>query len=57
MSESEIAVMEGEMIGAEDDYFDARPQIDTMENRRVFEAGFRAAWNRAASYNMPNGQD
>jgi hypothetical protein len=44
MTEHEIAIREAEQIAASDAYFGARTQIDTDDRRRVFEAGFRAAW-------------
>jgi len=34
------AIMEGERNAACDGYFAPRPQIDTLANRRIFEAGF-----------------
>ena len=43
--EQEIAVKEGERIAASDRYFKARAfMLDTAANRRLFEAGFDAAW-------------
>ena len=38
------ALMEAAMNEAVDAYFKARPQIDGLDMRRVFEAGFKAAW-------------
>ena len=43
-SETQIALMEGAMNSAADDYFAARPQLDNTHNLRIFEAGFRRAW-------------
>lgn len=44
--EQEIALMEAHMIGFADAYFAARnPMLDTADRRRVFEAGFKAAWS------------
>lgn len=40
MNESEFARREAEEINAENNYFDARPELDTQNRRRVFEAGF-----------------
>lgn len=40
MNEREIAEMEGEMNHAEDAYFDARTELDILENRKVFQAAF-----------------
>lgn len=34
----------------EDAYFKARPQIDTMDRRRVFQASFERAWQAACKY-------
>ena len=44
MTEKEIAVMEGEIAAASDDYFKARPQADTDHNRHIFEAGFERGY-------------
>ena len=41
-NEHDRALMEGARNSACDDYFAARPQIDTMDRRRVYEAGFQA---------------
>lgn len=40
--EHDRALMEGARNSACDDYFSARPQIDTIDRRRVYEAGFQA---------------
>lgn len=40
MSEEEYARREAEEIHAENSYFEARPEVDTQNRRRVFEAGF-----------------
>ncbi len=45
MNEYDRALMEGHEIAASNAYFSARPQIDTNDRRKVFEAGFKAAWN------------
>jgi hypothetical protein len=43
--EQEIAIKEGERIAASDRYFGARAfMLDTAANRRLFDAGFDAAW-------------
>lgn len=43
--ESRKALEEAESIAASDRYFKARPQIqDTWQNRRIYDAGFIAAW-------------
>lgn len=44
MTEHEYAMREAMQIAASDEHFAARPQIDTADRRRVFEAGFRTAW-------------
>jgi hypothetical protein len=48
MSDSEKARIwrEAECIAAEDAYFEARPQIDGDDMRRVFDAGFERAWDQ-----------
>ena len=40
--ERDRALMEGARNAACDDYFAARPQIDCIDRRRVYEAGFQA---------------
>lgn len=45
--ERDIAIMEGEMNHSEDEYFKARPQIDTGHCRHLFQAGFERAWQAA----------
>jgi len=47
MDEKNRAPMEAHQIAAEDEYFAARPQIDCNDRRKVFEAGFKMAWNIA----------
>jgi len=47
MDEKNRALMEAHQIAAEDEYFAARPQIDCNDRRKVFEAGFKMAWNIA----------
>ena len=54
MDEQEIALREGEMIGAEDAYFKARPQIDCNDRRKVFQSGFTRGWD-AARPDYPHG--
>lgn len=46
MNEIQHALMEGAINSATDEYFTARPQIDTKVNRRVYEDGFKNAWNQ-----------
>lgn len=42
--ELERAQMEAARNDAEDKYFQARPQIDCNDRRKVFDAGFERAW-------------
>jgi hypothetical protein len=42
--EQERAVCEGECNAASDEYFKARPQLDSAVNRRIFYAGHRKGW-------------
>ena len=42
--EHEIALRSATEIGYSNDYFSARPQIDSNDRRNVFEAGFNRAW-------------
>jgi hypothetical protein len=46
-AESERCIMESHQISHSDEYFDARPQIDTADRRRVFEAGFAKGYRAA----------
>lgn len=39
-----IALCEANHIKYSDEYFDARPQIEGDDRRKVFEAGFKRAW-------------
>ena len=45
--ELERAKMEAARNEAEFKYFEARPQIDTTDRHRVFQAGFERAWEAA----------
>lgn len=45
-TEENRILREAECNTAEDAYFEARPQIDCADRRRVFEAGFERAWTR-----------
>ena len=56
MDEKNRALMEAHHIAAADEYFEARPQIDCNDRRKVFEAGFQRAWNAALSYRYPDGR-
>ena len=42
--ELDTATMEAGRNKAEDAYFEARPQIDSGDRRRVFEAGYERGW-------------
>jgi hypothetical protein len=42
--EQKLAEMEFARNKATDEYFTERPQIDTHDRRRMFEAGFERAW-------------
>lgn len=48
VNEQEIAMREGAQNAAEAAYFDHRPQVDTLDRRRVFNAGFQRGWEAAA---------
>lgn len=45
--EQQRAIRQGHEIAASDSYFDARPQIDNNDRRKVFEAGFERGWDAA----------
>lgn len=47
--EQDRALMEGEMCAAEQAYFEARPQIDCHDRRRVFDAGYQRGWEERNS--------
>jgi len=45
--EQEIAIREANQLRASDEYFDARhKRLDTVDNRRVFDAGFCRGWDK-----------
>lgn len=44
--ELERAEMEAARNEAEDAYFEARPQIDCNDRRKVFDAGFERGWEK-----------
>ena len=56
MDEKKRALMEAHEIAASNEYFSARPQIDTNDRRKVFEAGFRKAWDAALPFRYPDGR-
>ena len=41
------AIRQGHEISASDGYFEARPQIDSSDRRKVFQAGFERGWDAA----------
>lgn len=45
--EEQYIEMEAARIDSSEQYFSARPQIDTNDRRRVFEAGFDSGWRAA----------
>lgn len=46
MNELQYAEYEARLINAQDIYFNARPRLDrTTEQEKIFEAGFRMAYN------------
>ena len=46
--EHEVALMEGHLISAADEYFKARHEmLDTLDRRRVYEAAYKRAWDDA----------
>ena len=44
MTEREIAIMESDMIRANNEYFSARPELDTPQARKVYDDAFKRAW-------------
>jgi hypothetical protein len=44
--EAQRAIMEGERNAAAEEYFKARPQLDFIGNRRIFESGFQRGFER-----------
>lgn len=47
--EQHHAIRQGHEISSSDAYFDARPQIDNNDSRKVFAAGFVRGWDAARS--------
>jgi len=45
--EQHYAIRQGHEIAASEAYFTARPQIDTNDRRKVFQAGFERGWDAA----------
>lgn len=43
-TEKEIAIMEAILAHSESEYFDARPRLDDVENRRLFVAAFERGY-------------
>lgn len=44
MGERDIAIMEGHSIRAENEYFEARPELDDALSRKVYEDAYQRAW-------------
>ena len=53
-TEREHAIRQGHEIAASDGYFEARPQIDSNDRRKVFQAGFERGWDAAMAANGGN---
>lgn len=47
--ENNIANCEANHIHDANEYFDARPQIDSLDRRKVFESGYTRGWQAALS--------
>ncbi len=45
--EHRYAIRQGHEISASNAYFEARPQIDSNDRRKVFQAGFERGWDAA----------
>lgn len=52
--EQRHAIRQGHEIAASDGYFEARPQIDNNDRRKVFQAGFERGWDSAMAANGGN---
>ncbi len=50
--EHEIAIMEAEMIRANDEYFAARPELDTPQDIKVYDDAFKRAWRGKPENNI-----
>lgn len=48
--ETRVAVMEASRNHAADQYFTARPQIDSLDRRRVYESAYARAWDDAQQH-------
>jgi len=48
------AIRQGHEISASDGYFEARPQIDSSDRRKVFQAGFERGWDAARKQGETN---
>ena len=48
------AIRQGHEISASDGYFEARPQIDSNDRRKVFQAGFERGWDAARKQGETN---
>ena len=49
--EQQIAMMEGMINHLSDEYFEARPQLDSTNNRRIFESGANRMYELIANKN------
>ena len=43
--EHDRAIFEAQQISTSNAYFDARPHMDSLYNRRIYEDGFHRAWH------------
>lgn len=55
MSERDRIYMEAHWNASSDEYFAARPQLDSAFGRTGFEAGFQRGWERALSFRDVHG--
>lgn len=46
-NEREIALREAHEIASEEEFFEARPKLDTVENRRIFDQAFTRGWEES----------
>lgn len=51
--EQQIAIREAHCNTASDEYFGARPQIDDVTERRIYEAGFKEGWESGITGGKP----
>lgn len=55
--ETRHAIMEAECNAATEEYFKARPQLDFIGNRRIFESGFQRGFERRPAANSAAHQE